>query len=276
MGLNQTLYLKSMNKIFSNTLFSCFCLAIIGLISISNAFCAPPGREIFELKIYHLDNKEQEERVDTFLKNAYIPALKRAGIEKVGVFKPVEDDDAEGKKIYVYIPYQSAEKFVQLEQILEKDQKYQAEGRGYIQTSHDNPAYLRMESILLQAFEGLPEFKESKLDNPPSERIYELRSYESATEKLFRNKVQMFNQGEIDIFERLGFNHIFYGEVLAGSSMPNLMYMTTHANMEARDKNWKAFTEDEQWEELSGMEEYQNNVSHIDIILLHPTPYSEI
>lgn len=257
-------------------LLSCFCFVLISITNISAAFSAAPERDFYELKIYHLDSKEQEERVEDFLENAYLPALKRAGIEKTGVFKPVEDDADHGKKIYVYIPYQSAEQFVELPKLLEKDQQFQSDGKGYITAAYDKPPYNRIETILLQAFEGLPDFKESKLSNAPSERIYELRSYESATEALYRNKVKMFNEGEIDIFEQLGFNHIFYAEVIAGSHMPNLMYMTTHENLDAREKNWEAFGADERWKKMSGMEEYQNNVSHIDIMLLHPTDYSEL
>ena len=37
----------------------------------------------------------------------------------------------------------------------------------------------------------------------------------------------MFNAGgEIDIFTKLNFNAVFYGDVIVGSHMPNLMYLT--------------------------------------------------
>jgi hypothetical protein len=105
--------------------------------------------------------------------------------------------------------------------------------------------------------------------------VYELRSYESASEKIFRNKVQMFNAGgEIKLFDRLGFNAIFYSEVLFGPKMPNLMYMTSFANMPAREAHWKAFGADPEWKKLAALPEYQNNVSHIDITFLRPTDYS--
>ena len=66
---------------------------------------------------------------------------------------------------------------------------------------------------------------------PPAERIYELRSYQGATEKYYRRKVEMFNEGgEVNIFKRLEFNPVFFGEVISGPAMPNLMYMTSFAN----------------------------------------------
>lgn len=265
-----------MNKTSRFRLYTPLFLLFICIITASATYAAPPKREYYELKVYHLDNQQQEERVDNYLKNAYLPALHRAGIGKVGVFKPVEAENTEGRKIYVYIPYQSAEQYMKLPQTLDQDRQYKSEGKDYLDAAHDNPPYSRIETILLLAFEGMPQFQQTSLTNPASERIYELRSYESATEKLHRNKVQMFNEGEIDIFKRLPFNPVFFGEVRAGCNMPNLMYMTAHANMAAREQNWQAFGEDEQWKKMAAMEEYQNNVSHIDIILLHPAPYSEI
>ena len=72
----------------------------------------------------------------------------------------------------------------------------------------------------------------------------------------------MFNKGnEIALFNRLGFNAVFYGEVLVGSKMPNLMYMTSFENRASRDAHWKAFSEDPEWKKLSAMSEYKNNVS---------------
>jgi NIPSNAP len=114
------------------------------------------------------------------------------------------------------------------------------------------------------------------LKAPLNERVYELRSYESATEKSNRNKVKMFNDGgEISLFKRLAFNAIFYAEVISGGHQPNLMYMTRFENKAARDAHWKEFGQDPEWKKLSAMPEYQNNVSHIDITFLRPTAYSD-
>lgn len=240
------------------------------------SFGQASSRDFYELKVYHIANQQQEERVDTFLKNAYLPALKRAGVKDVGVFKPVEDSPAHGKKIYVYTPYASAEMFMELPEKLENDKRFKRKGSEYLNASHDNPPYERIETILMKAFEGTPHYKTNDLKGPVEERIYELRSYEGATEQLYMKKVQMFNEGESDIFERLTFHPIFFAEVIAGSRMPNLMYMTSFSNMASRDAHWDAFRTDSKWEEMKVMEEYQNTVSHADIILLHPTEYSTL
>jgi len=86
----------------------------------------------------------------------------------------------------------------------------------------------------------------------------------------------MFNEGgEIDIFSKLDFNAVFYSEVIAGSQMPNLMYMTTFENKADRDAHWDAFRDDANWKELSARPEYKNNVSRSVITFLRPADYSD-
>ena len=129
---------------------------------------------------------------------------------------------------------------------------------------------------MLKSFKLAPTLKLPTLSGPRNDRVYELRSYESATEKIFQNKLHMFNEGdEIGLFERLNFNAIFYTEVIAGSKMPNLMYMTSFENMQQRNEHWKKFSDDPYWKKLTSMPEYQQNVSHIDISFLRPTEYSD-
>ncbi len=87
----------------------------------------------------------------------------------------------------------------------------------------------------------------------------------------------MFNQGgEVALFDKLGFHAVFYASVLAGAHMPNLMYMTSFENMAARDAHWKTFGDDPTWKQLSSSPQYQHNVSHIDVLFLHPADYSEL
>ena len=123
----------------------------------------------------------------------------------------------------------------------------------------------------------MPNLIAPSLSGNKTEHIYELRSYEGATERLYRQKVHMFNEGgEIALFSKLQFNAVFYAQVLAGSRMPNLMYMTSFNNMTERDEHWKAFGADTDWKRMSSLPEYQNTVSKADIILLNPAEFSEL
>lgn len=233
-------------------------------------------RDYYELTIYHLDNQSQFERVNNYLKNAYVPAAHRAGISQVGVFRTLESDTS-GIRIYVLTPFLSLAALSQLTNTIHKDRKYQSAGSDYINASYDNVPYARIETIMLQAFPDAPTLKKPNLSTPSDERIYELRSYEGPTEKYHASKLTMFNEGsEINLFKRLGFNRVFYAEVLAGSHMPNLMYMTTFNNMDDRTAHWKRFGQDAEWKKLSSQPKYQHNVSKADICFLHPTSYSDL
>jgi hypothetical protein len=234
------------------------------------------NQEYFEIKMYRLSQKTQEARVDAYLKDAYLPALHRAGISKVGVFKPVEVDTAFGKLVYVFIPFKTVDQFAKTGELLGKDKVYTEAGKSFLDAPYNDPPYKRYERILLKAFMNMPQFVAPKYSNPAGERIYELRSYESSTDAKAENKREMFNQGgEIALFETLKFNAAFYGEVLVGSQMPNLMYMTTFENMASHDAHWKAFGEHPVWAKLKVMPEYLNNVSKNNTFLLHPTSYSD-
>ncbi|MGN7889714.1 NIPSNAP family protein [Dyadobacter sp. 22481] len=255
-----------------NFLFTLLLLAVT-----LSTVAAPPRREFYEIKIYHLKNADQEARVEAFLKDAYVPAAHRAGIENVGVFKPVATDTMAGKLIYVLTPLKSLDQLLALPKTLDKDAAYVSSGKDYIDANYKTPPYARFESIVLQAFTSAPVLTKPNLTGPKSERVYELRSYEGHTEKIYQNKVKMFNDGgEVPLFKRLGFNGVFYGEVIVGSHMPNLMYMTTFENKASRDAHWKSFTEDAEWNKLKVNPEYQNNVSKNTSFFLYPTEYSDI
>lgn len=253
----------------------------IAISLLTNIFPAPttaPKQEFYAIRVYQLKSAEQESRVDSYLKEAFVPALHRQGIHDVGVFKPVGNDTAAVRRIYVLIPFKSLEQFAGLNAALSRDQEYGSRGLDYQDARYDSTAYLRMETILLEAFPDMPHHASpGALQGPRAERVYELRSYEGPTEKYFAGKVRMFNEGgEIPLFQRLGFNAVFYAGVLSGSHMPNLMYMTSFDNMASRDQHWKTFSADPAWKQLSSSPEYQHNVSHIDIVFLHPTEYSDL
>ena len=237
---------------------------------------AKTEREFYQLTVYHFKDASQEKVLDNYLQNALLPALHKINIKNIGVFKNRSNDTLADKTLYVLIPVKALEDIMKISSKLNTDKDYQAAGAEYLNAVYTSAPYSRMETILLHAFSLAPALQLPKLSSARKDRIYELRSYESATEKIFTNKVRMFNEGdEIGLFKRLNFNASFYAEVIAGSKMPNLMYMTCHESKTVRDANWKNFGNDAYWKKLSAMPEYQHNVSHIDISFLYPTEYSD-
>lgn len=246
------------------------------LILLPVAVWANKPRQYYMITIYHFKNPEQEKIIDSYLSQAYLPAIHNKGIKNIGVFKPVTNDTMIDKTIYLIVPLKNLQQSVSLSESIWQDKEFQQNGKEYLEASFKNPPYIRVEKILLRAFPMAPMMTLPNLNGPKKERIFELRSYESATEELHQNKVRMFNEGgEIRIFSRLDFNAVFYATVISGSHMPNLMYMTSFENMTARDTHWKNFTDDMEWKKLSPQPEYQNNVSKIEILLMNPTEYSD-
>ncbi|MGR3811807.1 NIPSNAP family protein [Jiulongibacter sp. NS-SX5] len=260
--------MKKTNHLAVLTLALCF-----ALISSFKAF----ARDFYQIKIYSISSSEQEKVIDQYLEHAYLPALHRQGIESVGVLKPRTETDDAGKKIYVLVPLTSMDQVLEIEEKLASDQIYQKAGAAYINAPHDKAPFDRIESIILRAFVDAPQMNLPKLNGPKSERFYELRSYEGPTEKKYVNKVDMFNAGgEVALFSDLDFNAVFYGEVISGSHMPNLMYMTTFENRADRDAHWKKFVDSPVWTKLKNDPNYQNNVSKNTQYYLYPTEYSDI
>ncbi|WP_282136860.1 NIPSNAP family protein [Seonamhaeicola maritimus] len=233
-------------------------------------------QEFYQLKIYSFFGEKQQNKTDDYLKEAYLPALKRFNINQVGVFKNRLTEKDSIRKTYVLIPFSNLDEFANLETTLEKDSLHLKSGANYINALHNERPYKRIESILLSAFTDMPKMKTTDVKGERSERVYELRSYESPTTAYYKRKVHMFNEGgEIKLFKRLNFNAIFYADVISGPKMPNLMYMTTFPNMTVRDSLWKEFVDSPEWSKLKVIPKYQQTVSHADIMLLYPTEYSD-
>lgn len=236
------------------------------------------AQEFYEIKLYLIDSPEQEAQIDNYLKNAYIPALNKAGIENIGVFKPIKGDTIHyGKRIYVLTPFKSIQQFLEIPASLKNNNQYLKAAYDYLEAPHDKSPYNRIETTFLKAFKNMPLLKLPQLKGNPENHIYELRSYESATENLLEKKIHMFNEGgEIPLFDSLNFNAVFFAEVLIGSKTPNLMYMTSFDSMEVRDQYWKTFFSSEKWKELIANKYYDNSVSKAEIFLLNRTSYSGI
>jgi hypothetical protein len=228
--------------------------------------------QIFELKIIQLHPKKQE-LFDEYLKQAFIPTLNRWGVKAVGVY--VEQSLAsQPEAYYLLVPYDNAEQWSKVTNSLHTDMKYQKAAANYLAVQAIDPIYDRIESSLLRAFTTMP-----KLEIPTNKpQVYNLRFYESHNEAANQKKIEMFNQGELTIFRRVGLTPVFFGEAMAGARMPNLTYLLAFKDDSARVEAWKKFVDDPEWHKLSAIPEYEDKriVSGIRNILLAPKSYSQI
>lgn len=233
-------------------------------------------REFYELRTYEVSNADQEAKVNAYLKDALVPALNRLRISPVGVFNL--PDSIEDRKVYMLIPHRGLPQFARVDEKLAKDEEYQKAGAVYLNISEtEDRAFERIQSTLLMAFDSMPHMKLPAATASNGPRIFELRSYESFSEKKGAAKIHMFNEaGEVSIFKRLGMEPVFFAKAIIGPEQPNLVYMTTFDNWEERNKLWKAFGSDPKWESIKDLPEYKNTVSKSHKIFLVPTDFSQI
>ena len=234
------------------------------------------GKNFYELKVYEYKTMQQQALIDQYLADAFIPYMHRKGIKHIGAFTGRANDTSIIKKLYVLIPYKSMNDIPKINAALFSDQEVAQKGAAYLDAPPESTPYDRIVTYIIEGFRLSPGLTLPKLKGSVEDKVYELRSYEGPTEKRYRKKVEMFNEGgEIDLFARLNFNAIFYGEVLSGPTMPNLMYMTSFENKEDRDAHWKSFSNDPQWKDLSSRKEYEKTVSKNVTLFLKARSYSD-
>ncbi|MGH9433653.1 MAG: NIPSNAP family protein, partial [Terriglobia bacterium] len=207
------------------------------------------GREYYELRRYEIRSGPQAKLAHSCFQNALIPALNRLGIKPVGAFNTVIGP--ESPSLYLLLPSSSVELLVTARFQLESDSEFQTAASDFLNAPAIQPAYTRMQSELMLAFKGHP-----KLTVPPATashgtRLFELRTYESPSDRDHARKVEMFNSGEFDVFLSAGFHPVFYGDKLIGTRMPNLTYMLSFDDLADRDRKWKAFGASPAWKKLS-------------------------
>jgi hypothetical protein len=228
--------------------------------------------EFYELRTYTL-KKSKLPMLDDYLKQAFIPALKRLKFGPVGVFVEQAEDD--NLRLFVLIIHPTAESCLTLNARLAGDMEHQRAGQNYLAATAADPVYTRIESSVLVALDGMPQLIPVDADKP---RVLQLRTYESHNERASKKKIEMFNQGEIAIFRRVGLTPMFFAETIVGSAMPNLTYLLVFPDEQARTEAWNTFRSDPEWLKLKSIPEYADReiVSKITNRVLTPAAYSEL
>jgi hypothetical protein len=231
-----------------------------------------PAPSWYELRRYHLRTGQTKVAGD-YVAEALIPALQRLHIGPVGAFETTVGPEM--PMLHLLIPHDSPAALAAVPAQLAKDPAYQKAAAPYFAATATQPAYLRIESSLLVAFDHMP-----RLEAPGTKpRIFELRTYESPSEAAQLRKIEMFStMGEIGIFRRAGLTPVFFARTVVGPSQPGFTYMLTFPDMAAREKAWAAFRADPEWQKLKTTPGYTDPeiVSNITDVLLRPTAASQI
>ena len=234
------------------------------------------SRQYYELRKYHFSSGPQQKLIDGYIGKALIPALNRMGITPVGAFNL--DIGPETPVLYVLIPSNSLETLVTADMHLSQDQEFVQAAQPFWTAPAKEPAFDRVDSQLLVAFEGHPKLTVPPVTAQNGKRVFQLRTYESPSNAAHVRKVEMFHSGEFDIFRKAGFWEVFYGDALVGPRLPNLTYMLSFPDLNRMNDMWDAFRVDPDWKKLvsSPRFNYESIVSNISNLILNPASYSQI
>lgn len=232
--------------------------------------------QYYEIRSYILGASGDAAAIDQYLSEALIPALSRQNVGPVGVFTNANNDESDSPRIVVVIPYSSADSIQPTNKAVTADTQYQAAAKPYLDRGPKDAPYQRIESELLVAMDCMPQLKVQQDSLANSDRVYELRIYESGNERLGNLKVDMFNNGEVPIFYGSGIQPVFIGQAVVGPYTPNLSYLTVYGNDTARDEAWKAFRAHPDWQVLKNVAKYKGTVSKIHKFILVPKSYSQM
>jgi hypothetical protein len=253
-------------------------LAAAALATNPLASKAQPGktREYYELRKYELASGPQTKLLQSYLADALIPALNRLGFSPIGVF--TLDIGPETPTTYLLIPSTSLESLVSVESRLTKDDEFMKAAAPFWAAPAAAPAFVRIESSLMIAFEGWPKLVVPPVTAQHGKRVFQLRTYESPSHKDHQVKVEMFHSGEFDIFQKAGFWNVFFGDTLIGPRMPQLTYMISFPDISEIDTKWNAFRTDPDWVKLAAQPKYSSEaiVSNISNLILRPASFSQI
>ena len=233
-----------------------------------------PKNEFFHLTYYYMRSGPQVDRTTQYLSGVFAPAAKRAGMGSVGLFSPVIAERT--PFLLSLICYPSLASMETLQSKLTEDKEF---SQGWaVYSGSAEPAYVRKESILLRAFDKIPALEAPPTTPERAPRIFELRTYESISEVASRRKIKMFEDGEAAIFRRLGMLPVFFGRGLLGSNLPSLTYMLAYDDLAARERLWRNFGADPEWQKLRAQPGLSDAeiVSNISTALLRPLPASGI
>ncbi len=238
---------------------------------------APAGkaREYYELRKYQMQSP-QSKLLQSYLADALIPALNRLGFSPIGAFNL--DIGPETPAMYLLIPSPSVESLVTVDLQLAKDEEFMKAAAPFWNAPAASPPFTRIESSLMIAFEGWPRLVVPPVTAQHGKRVFQLRTYESPSNQDHVRKVEMFHQGEFEVFQRSGFWQVFYGDTLIGPRLPQLTYMLSFPDLSEMDSKWNAFSNDPQWKKLSGLPRYSFEpiVSDVSNLVLKPASFSQI
>jgi hypothetical protein len=263
--MNRRDYLKKMGLLSSLPLIG-------GYKDIANG----NNQSIYELRKYRFISEKYKSQFNTYLSNIYIPALNQLGIKPVGSFRPIYLFDSY-IELYLLLTFSNIEEAFLLNKNLFDNKEFSKKTDEFDFSTNDNPLYISYDSTILLAFSNFPKIVLPDICINKQKRYFNLRIYKSHSNTLLQKKIDMFNvDGEIELHESMGYQHIFFGEAIFGDQMPNMSYMHVWSDLKTYEDQMDKFWNNPEFVKLRNNPKYNDSTYDSFSILLIPENCSQI
>ena len=250
--------------------------ATLGLSAWRPAFAAISSGEktmsssYFEFMHIHMQSGSQPQRMSKWLESRLMPMCQKHGFGPMGFFNV--DIGPSLPTAVVIFSYPSLAAMEALWGKLNSDPDY---ATAVMEVEAEEPAFYRSETALLRSTTFCPPLVATPASDP-SHKLYELRIYESPTNRQLNLLHDRFSGGEINVFHKNGIRPILYANTVFGTNMPNMAYLIPFASADHRDKAWTAFRNDPDWIKLrdDSIRRGGEIVRNITSIFLSPMRFS--
>jgi hypothetical protein len=201
----------------------------------------PMSSPYFEFFYIHMQSGSQTQRMAKWLENGLWPICQKNGFGPMGFFNV--DVGPSLPTALIIFSYPSLTEMETQWGKLNSDPDYAA---VVADVEKDEPAFYRTEAMLLRATPFCPPLKATPVVDP-GHKLFELRIYESPTNRQLGYLHDRFGGGEIEIFHKSGIFPILYADTVFGPNQPNMAYMIPFESADHREKAWAAFRNDPDW-----------------------------
>ncbi|MBZ2184567.1 MAG: NIPSNAP family protein [Bryobacter sp.] len=204
------------------------------MVGVDRCYEAGP---VYAMQQFFLENGEQLGRLNAYLKDALLPALRQAAGPGQLVLEAIVA--AHQPQVVFLQQFADVASWREVSLQLKEDKALRAATDAWSQA---NP--YRSHGVSLLAATGYC---------PPLEgiegaqRVFEMRVYEAASEWQLNGVHERFAGPEIPIFHRCGIHPLLYATTIAGAQMPNLTYLTPFDSLAGREAAWSRFQADPEW-----------------------------
>ncbi len=230
----------------------------------------PTASSYFEFFWIHMQNGDQTSRMAKWLENSLLPICRKNGFGPIGFFTVTVGSNL--PTTLIIFAYPSLAEMESLWGKLNSDADYSA-AVGEIEK--DEPAFHRTEAMLLRATSFCPPLAATPAGEPPH-KFYEMRIYESPTNRQLGYLHDRFAGGEIDIFHKSGIHPVLYADSVFGPNQPNMTYLIPFESESHREKAWATFNADPDWVRIRAESIRRGGeiVRNITNMFLTPTSFS--